>query len=110
MKVHTLEPISIGGNRVEPGHLAEVTPEEYLALVKSSAVEPAEVYEAKAAAVAAGERAHAEASAMARKAESEAAKVAARLSDEAQTKADGEAKTDARKRAEHAKPARPATA
>ncbi len=105
MKVHTLEPISIGGNRIEAGCEAEVTAMEYVPLSKANAVEPWEVYEAKLAATRASAKAKADAEEIAAKADAEAKATAARLSAEAMAKADGERKTDARVRAERAKPA-----
>lgn len=104
MKVHTIEPISIGGNRVEADSEADLEPAEYVRLARLGAVEAFEVYEARVSAKRVGDKARAEAEALAEKVESDARAKAARMADEAQAKAEGAAKNDARKRAENAKP------
>lgn len=106
MKCIAIEPISIGGERVEPGCEVELEASEFLTLSKHGAVEPAEAWRARKAADVGVAKARAEAEAVASKmvAEAEAAarKAFEKATSEAEAKVD---KTVAASRARVAKPA-----
>ncbi len=102
----TIEPISIGGVRVEAGSEVELNGGEYLTLSKAGAIEPKAAHEARKQAARAVAQARAEAEAKAAKliadAEAEAARVHEAAVEASEAKVD---KTAAGTRARGAKPA-----
>jgi hypothetical protein len=60
-KSHVIDPIMLGGERIEPGAIVELQPREYAHLFRLGAVEPEEVFIARKSALDASAKAKAEA-------------------------------------------------